>query len=115
MLLGAWILAGCGVQKTPVVDDSVVISGTQETGMMVTWNTEISLDANMMEEVTWAEIQTTVTTSGTESPVVDPEISTEVKTLIQERQQQPKDDSKLTEEDIDLMEQIIQKIQGLGK
>jgi hypothetical protein len=40
-------------------------------------------------------------------------VTTEVKTLIDDRQDQPKDTTKLTEEDIDLMDQIIQKIKNL--
>lgn len=42
-------------------------------------------------------------------------INNEVKKLIEERKTKPKDTTKLTEEDIGLMEQIIQKVQNLGK
>jgi len=39
----------------------------------------------------------------------------DIRTLIEERNTLPKDTDKLTEEDIDLMEQIIQKIQEVKK
>jgi hypothetical protein len=42
-------------------------------------------------------------------------VTAEVKTLIDERNTQSGDEGKLTEEDIGLMEQIIQKIQDIGK
>ena len=42
-------------------------------------------------------------------------VNAEVKTLIEKRKTQSGDETKLTEEDIGLMEQIIQKVQDLGK
>jgi hypothetical protein len=42
-------------------------------------------------------------------------VNTEVKALIEKRKTQSGDTTKLTEEDIGLMEQIIQKVQDLGK
>jgi hypothetical protein len=42
-------------------------------------------------------------------------VTAEVKTMIEERNKLSGDDSKLTEEDIDLMEKIIQKVQNLEK
>jgi hypothetical protein len=41
-------------------------------------------------------------------------VTQEVKDLIQERQTQNQDTSKLTEEDIDLMQKIIDKVKSIG-
>jgi len=53
-----------------------------------------------MEEFTWE---------------LDSWVVGDVDTLIEERNTQPKDDTKLTEEDITLMEEIITKIQDIWK
>jgi len=54
--------------------------------------------------------------TGSETVVVQQSgVMTEVKDLINNRKTQPKDTTKLNEEDISLMEQIIQKVQNLGK
>ncbi|MEI7919254.1 MAG: hypothetical protein WCH65_03470 [bacterium] len=42
-------------------------------------------------------------------------MTAEIKDLIEARQTEPKDTTKLNEEDIGLMEKIIQKIQNIGK
>jgi hypothetical protein len=55
------------------------------------------------------------TLPGSEGVNVNSGVTAEVSDLIDDRNEQPKDDTKLTEEDIDLMEQIIQKVQDLGK
>lgn len=40
-------------------------------------------------------------------------LSTEVSDIIKARASKPKDDNKLTEDDIDLIDQVIQKIENL--
>lgn len=53
--------------------------------------------------------------SGSENIDINTGVTAEVKNMIQERQTQNQDDTKLTEEDIDLMEKIIEKVKNLGK
>ena len=49
----------------------------------------------------------TTTTTGT--------ITTDVANLIKTRATQPKDPNKLTEDDIDLMDKVIQKVESITK
>lgn len=53
--------------------------------------------------------------SGSEGIDINTGVTAEVKDLIQERQTLNQDDTKLTEEDIDLMDKIIEKVKSLGK
>lgn len=119
-LLGVLALAGCTFKapEMPVLTwDIQTSTGAELTGITVTGD-------NTMEEFTW-ELDTQDLTVGLVDSWVVPTIvdtktteqtwtAAEVKGLITERQSQSKDSTKLTEEDIDLMEQIIQKIQNLG-
>lgn|GEM_PF-3111921 len=54
------------------------------------------------------------TVDGSDDMNTDTGVVAEVDDLIEDRDDQPKDDTKLTEEDIDLMQQIIDKVQELG-
>ena len=119
-LLGVLALAGCTFKapEMPVLTwDIQTSTGAELTGITATGD-------NTMEEFTW-ELDTQDLTVGLVDSWVVPTIvdtktteqtwtAAEVKGLITERQSQSKDSTKLTEEDIDLMEQIIQKIQNLG-
>ncbi len=113
LVLIAASVAGCTL-KSPKVP--VLTTGdTQE----ITWNADltwINTTGNAMEEFTGefdSGVVPTVTGSewvnATTGAVVD------VNNMINQRKLQSGDTSKLTEEDISLMEKIIQKIQNIGK
>jgi len=111
---------GCTL-KAPTVpvlpaDEVQEITGAMEN----TWTTDDAwipvVWSNTMEEFT-GEFDSGVvpTVEGSEWVNVNSWVTAEVKTLIDERKTQSGDEGKLTEEDIGLMEQIIQKIQNIGK
>ena len=120
LLLLAASTAGCTV-KTP--ETSEVSTGeTQE----ITTSTETVtpvISGSEMEEFT-GEINVTgsidswvvPTVAGSDEITAEQSgVTTEVKWLIDQRKTQPADETKLDEEDISLMEQIIQKVQNLWK
>ena len=123
-LLGLLVImasaTGCTL-KAPTVptlpaDDVQEITGTVEN----TWTLDDAwipiIWSNAMEEFT-GEFDSGVvpTVEGSAWVNVNSWVTAEVKTLIDERNTQSGDEGKLTEEDIGLMEQIIQKIQDIGK
>jgi hypothetical protein len=55
----------------------------------------------------------TKASTGTATTTTGKALSTEVADIIKARATKPKDDNKLTEDDIDLIDQVIQKIEGL--
>jgi hypothetical protein len=59
-------------------------------------------------------VETKATTGGVNT-TTGKALSAEVADIIKARATKPKDDNKLTEDDIDLIGQVIQKIQDLGK
>jgi len=86
----------------------------------MTGTEEIIIPNSEMEEFTWAFDSGEVSLVKGSEEVAAGTISKEVKsfimnikTLIDQRNIQPKDESKLTEEDIDLMEQIIEELKNL--
>lgn len=67
-----------------------------------------------MQELTGAFDSLEVATAeGSESVDTTTGATAEVKTLIEERKNQPADETKLTEEDIGLMEKIIERLKNL--
>lgn len=88
-----------------------ILTGAELTGMETTGTVSSALQ-EVTEEFDATDVPVV---SGSEEVNVNSWISAEVNDLIDNRNEQPKDDTKLTEEDIDLMEQIIGKIQDLGK
>jgi len=87
----------------------------------ITWTTDnnwtaVNVPSSAMEEFT-GEIDSWVvpTVTGSEDVHANTGVTSDVKTLIDQRKSQPEDTTKLNEEDISLMEQIIQKIQNIGK
>lgn len=106
--------AGCTI-KIPQSLSGILTGNIQE----ITWTTEIvPVDTGLtMEELTWTFDSWTVSTVEGSDQITPTQswINDEVKGLIADRKTQPADDTKLTEEDIGLMEQIIQKVQDLGK
>lgn len=116
LLVAAVSLGGCEL-KAPTIPEI-------STGTVLTW-------AAMLTGTTWAEViatgvimdQNTWTfdswivpvVTGSESVNIHSGVTAEVQKLINERKTQSGDETKLTEEDIGLMEKIIQKVQGLGK
>ena len=103
LLLIAASLAGCTLNgpKVPVL--------TTGDAQEITWTDAPIISDSDMEEFTWDTEETAATETDEETGA-----AAEVKDLIDQRETQPKDESKLTEEDISLMEQIIQKVQELG-
>lgn len=93
LFLIVFVITGCTFKPTSINKDST--GDIQE----LTWieNTWTNME---MEEFTWE---------------LDSWVVGDVDTLIEERNTQPKDDTKLTEEDITLMEEIITKIQDIWK
>jgi hypothetical protein len=93
LFLIVFVITGCTFKPTSINKDST--GDIQE----LTWieNTWTNME---MEEFTWE---------------FDSWVVGDVDTLIEERNTQPKDDTKLTEEDITLMEEIITKIQDIWK
>lgn len=110
-LLSIIALSGCGVKPS---ETDIATGDVQE----ITWTTNVPVvSGSEMEEFT-GEIDSWVVPTATGSDEVtteDNKTTDEVKGLINNRKTQPADDTKLTEEDIGLMEQIIQKVQDLGK
>lgn len=92
------ILWGCTTTNVPTVFDVDVASWTMFTG------DSSEVDASLVPMA-----------SGSENIDINTGVTAEVKNMIQERQTQNQDDTKLTEEDIDLMEKIIEKVKNLGK
>ena len=123
-LLGLLVImasaTGCTLKAPTVptlpVDEVQEITWTVEN----TWTTDTGwipvVWSNTMEEFT-GEFDSGVvpTVKGSEWVNVNSWVTAEVKNLIDERKTQSGDEGKLTEEDIGLMEQIIQKIQNIGK
>ncbi len=91
-------------QQTGIIDTGLLATGISNINIPTEWFTG-QIDLWIVPVVTWSE---TVVPEQTE-------IKKSVDTLIKKRETQPKDDTKLTEEDIDLMEQIIQKISDMNK
>lgn len=116
-------LTGCTL-KAPTVPDF-------DTGNIqwITWTEVIGMEFTGTE-LTWTELTWTISeelsnaidsgvvpmVEGSEEVIIKQDgVVTEVKKLIEERNTQPKDESKLTEEDISLMEKAIQTISDLFK
>jgi len=109
LFLIVFVITGCTFKPTSINKDST--GDIQE----LTWieNTWTNME---MEEFTWefdSWVVPTLSWSNTIS--IDTWVVGDVDTLIEERNTQPKDDTKLTEEDITLMEEIITKIQDIWK
>ena len=102
--------------ETPVIPTEIQQStGEILTGVEMTWENVVADDSEMEEVTENIDTGEVPTIEGSEEVSTDTGVVAEVDDLIQDRETQPKDDTKLTEEDIDLMQQIIDKVQGLGK
>ena len=53
--------------------------------------------------------------TGTTTVSTGTAVSADIAKLIQARASKPKDDKKLTEDDIDLIDQVVQKVESIGK
>lgn len=104
--------AGCTL-KAPTVPE--ITGDIQE----VTWTTEVVpvVTGSTMEEFTGEfDTWTVPTVAGSDQITAEQSgVNADVKGLIADRKTKPADDTKLTEEDIGLLEQIIQKIQDMWK
>ncbi len=119
LLAGAATFAWCtfNAPEIPVLStgDIQEMTGDQE----VVQDTGIIVTDDIITTVTWASEEANFD-SGEVPVVVAGSVSEEVKSflknidaLIKQRKQQPTDDSKLTEEDIDLMEKVIEELKNL--
>ncbi len=115
-LLVAVSMAGCTLKapNIPVLSTGDVqqITWTITWAVELTGTTELTGTVSITGTITY---ETGKIITGVGIITNKTGITAEVKDLINERKTQPKDDTKLTEEDIGLMEQIIQKVQDLGK
>lgn len=88
------------------------------TGEVMTW-VETTWEALTGEAVTTEESFDSGTVPMVEGSVSittgENTVATRLKSLFKKRDEQPKDDTKLTEDDIDLMQNVIDKVQSIGK
>lgn len=114
-------IAGCSLKitKIPAVstgDVKTTVSVSPQVTPEITWDIVGTwVPSSAMQEFT-GEIDSWVVPTVTGSKTITPAqsaLSAEVKAIIENRKTQSGDTTKLTEEDISLMEQIIQKIQGI--
>ena len=120
MVAIAFTTAGC-TQQAPITTevstgDAQVITGAELTGTEITGEvltgiveSGINLQALATGSIDSGVVPTLTGSTGTSS------VLAEFKALINKRNTQPKDESKLNEEDIGLIEQFIQKVQNIGK
>ncbi len=96
-------LTGCEVKNTNV---SGTVTGDN---VITTWSVTEAITGKIDSWVV-------PVLSGSENAINEQSgVSAEVKGLIDQRKTKPTDEKKLNEEDIGLMEQIIQKVQDIGK
>jgi len=110
LLLVVASTTGCTLKAPtiPELSTGAVVTWTELTGIVTTWSA--------IEEITGAFDSWTVpTVAGSEWIDINTGVTAEAKALIDVRKTQSGDTTKLTEEDIGLMEQIIQKVQGIWK
>ena len=127
--LSCLFLVGCGTKTAPTNTIDTWMLFSWEQGLTWTQSGEILSGQNttMREELT-GETQTgslvitgqqaTTTNKSstwTVSATTGKALSAEVSDIIKTRATKPKDDNKLTEDDIDLIDQVIQKIENLWK
>jgi len=108
-------ITGCTLQAPtlPEVSTGAVMTWIESTGTELTG---VVVPSSAMEEFTGEFDSWTVpTVAGSEWVNINTGVTAEAKALIEERKTQSGDETKLTEEDIGLMEQIIQKIQNIWK
>lgn len=107
----AVILTWCGTKQ--VTTDVTPISGEDATAnIQIEYTSWMELP--LPEEWSPSERKGTgqsETKSSTQQIASGQKLSDDVKKLIEERAKKPVDKSKLTEDDIDLMEKVIQKVQ----
>lgn len=115
LLLVTASITGCTL-KTPTLpglSTGAVMTWTEITGTELTG---VVVPSSAMEEFTGAFDSWIVpTVAGSEWVDVNTGVTAEAKALIDARKTQSGDETKLNEEDIGLMEQIIQKIQNIWK
>ncbi len=115
-----WILvvSGCSFTSTPqsswpVLEEEMQEQQEVQETQISTWvDTSMSDESNQQEQLSWAHEETENTTAENTGSYTEiaTGVSAEIMELIKERKKQLEDKSKLTEDDIDFMEQIIQKL-----
>lgn len=88
------------------------LSWEELTGMETTWIVE-TWTITMQELTGEFDSWEVPTVKGSETVDITTGATADVKNLIEERKSQPADESKLTEEDIGLMEKIIERLKNL--
>jgi hypothetical protein len=93
-------------------------SGNIFSGQSTTLREEVTGEVGKTDTINQGNLVITgkvaTTTWSTSSSTSATSVSSAVKNLIQQRATQPKDDKKLTEDDIDLIDKIIQKVENMG-
>lgn len=116
LLVATVSLGGCELKAPTIPEISTGTVLTWEAMLTGTTWAEVVATGVIMDQNTWAFDSWTVSViEGSESVNIHSGVTAEVSALIDERKNQSGDETKLTEEDISLMEKIIQKVQGLGK
>ena len=111
------LLVGCGTKSVPTstIDTWALFSWEQALTWTQSGENVSNQDTNARQEVTGNTSNGSLVITGTTTtPTVDSKALTgEVKSLIDQRATQPKDPNKLTEDDISLIDQVIQKVQNM--
>lgn len=106
-------VCGCTI-KVPMPDGTGLtgaeLTGTEMSGEILSW-----IDSAMEEFTGEFDAEEVPMAEGSEKIDTNTGTIAETKNLIDERANQPKDDTKLTEEDIDLMQKIMDRVESLGK
>lgn len=121
-MFSAVVLAGCSLKVQKTVDtpmekeEEKVTTIEEKVNGEETENVVNTGNVVDIKELTGTGDSGEVSSiEGSEYVNVNEGLSAEVDKIIEERNTQPKDESKLTEEDIDLIQQIIDKIESMKK
>lgn len=113
IILTLTVISGCSFTKvrntdTPIQTDQPIVSGTAQTQ---TSAVETTGEAEVVEIDTTGTLPTLDTTTTTPEPTSEEKaLQDRIQKLIEERKIQSKNNTGLTEEDIQLMEDILEEI-----
>jgi len=108
----AVILTWCGTKQ--ITTDVTPISGEETTalsGIDLFADSWVAISGQQVPDVQTGSLIQQEVKSSTQQIASGQKLSDDVKKLIEERAKKPVEKSKLTEDDIDLMEKVIQKVQ----
>lgn len=123
--LSCLVLAGCKLTSKPAetVNTWTLLSWEQVLTWMQSGEALVDQNGNVREEVTGDNVSlpatgetktTPVVTGTTTTTTTGNSLSSDVANLIEDRASKPKDPEKLTEDDIDFMQKIIDMISNIG-